>query len=245
MYLPPAFRETRPALLHALIRTRPLATLVSQADGLLDANHLPLQLCATERTPLGILRGHVARANPLARDAATAPPEPPVLAIFHGPQAYITPNWYPSKAADGRAVPTWNFVVVHAHGRLRYVEDAAWLEAHLSALSAAQEAAFTPSWQLTDAPADYTRRLMAAVVGIEIEITQLVGKFKLSQNQPPANQAGIIAGLQAQATASARCMADWVAWANAEGGTGASVADAGSHAAAADFPPLPLPETGL
>lgn len=196
MYCPKHFDEPRSEILHALMRARPLATLVTHAADGLDANHIPLHL-ADDPLPLGTLRGHVARANPLWR-AAGAGAE--VLAIFHGPEGYITPAWYPSKAETGKAVPTWNFAVVHAHGRLRAVDDAAWLRAHLDALTARQEAAFAAPWHVADAPADYTDKLIGAVVGIEIEITRLSGKWKTSQNQPPRNRDGVVAGLRARGT---------------------------------------------
>lgn len=188
MYCPAHFNQPDIAALHALMRARPLATLVTHGPDGLDANHVPL-LLASDPAPLGALRGHVARANPLWREKA-------VLAIFHGADAYVTPAWYPSKAEHGRAVPTWNYAVVHAHGRLTAIDDAHWLRAHLEALTAQQEAAFVAPWAVSDAPHAFIDQLIGAVVGIEIAITRLEGKWKASQNQPPRNRAGVAAGLR-------------------------------------------------
>jgi transcriptional regulator len=203
MYIPSHFEESRLDVLHALIRERPLATLVSMSPAGLDANHMPL-LLSPEPAPLGTLRGHVARANPLCRDLV---PDAEVLAIFHGPQAYITPTWYPSKAETGKVVPTWNYAVVHAHGKLRCVDDAIWLRAHLERLTAHNEAAHAEPWQVADAPSDFIHQLIGAVVGVEIVVTRLAGKWKVSQNQPDANQAGVISGLRAEGGAEALTMA--------------------------------------
>jgi transcriptional regulator len=213
MYIPKHFEQPRTEVLHQLMRARPLATLITQtADGF-DANHIPLHLSCESADSPGILRGHVARANPLWKEAGQ---NHQVLAIFHGPDAYVTPSWYPSKAETGKAVPTWNYAVVHAHGALRIIDDANWLRAHLDALTASQESGFAHPWQVSDAPEDYISNMIKAVVGIEITITRLSGKWKLSQNQPAQNQAGVIAGLRAQDSESdegkARAleMAKWV-----------------------------------
>ncbi|GAB4436905.1 MAG: FMN-binding negative transcriptional regulator [Rhodocyclaceae bacterium] len=203
MYIPTHFAEPRVDVLHRLIRARPLATLVTLSSGGLDANHIPLHL--SERPgPLGTLRGHVARANPVWNDIA---PDVEALAIFHGPDTYVSPSWYPTKAETGRVVPTWNYVVVHACGRLRVVDDAAWLRAHLGALTAHNEAAFTEPWHIEDAPSDFTDKLIGAIVGIEIVITRLSGKWKASQNQTAGNRAGVVRGLRACAAAHALEMA--------------------------------------
>ncbi len=200
MYIPTHFDEPRVEVLHGLIRARPLATLVTLSSGGLNANHIPLHL-SQDPAPFGTLRGHVARANPLWRDFAR---DVEVLAIFHGPDAYITPSWYPTKAETGKAVPTWNYAVAHAYGALRVVEDAAWLRAHLETLTVHNEASFPEPWRVADAPRDYTDKLIAAVVGIEIVITRLSGKWKVSQNQPPQNQAGVVAGLNERESREAR-----------------------------------------
>jgi len=207
MYIPAHFAEPKIEVMHDLIRAHPLSTLVTLSSGGLDANHLPLHL-SDKPAPLGTLRGHVARANPLWRDFAQ---EVEVLAIFQGPASYITPSWYPTKAETGKVVPTWNYAAVHAHGKLRVLDDAAWLRAHLAALTAHNEMPFPEPWQPSDAPPDYIEKLMAAIVGIEIVITRLSGKWKTSQNQPPQNQAGVVRGLEASAHPSAAPMAALVA----------------------------------
>ena len=195
MYLPAPFSETRTEVLHALMRARPLAALVTLAADGFDANHIPLHLSPQDGR-LGTLRGHVARADPLWRECTSGVA---ALAIFHGPDAYITPAWYPTKAQTGKAVPTWNYAVVHAHGALRVVDDRVWLRAHLAALTAQHEAASAQPWQIEDAPPDYIEKMLGAVVGIEITITRLTGKWKTSQNQVPENQAGVAHGLRERA----------------------------------------------
>ena len=199
MYIPKHFDEPRVDVLRELIRARPLATLVTLSPGGLNANHIPLHLLE-EPAPLGTLQGHVARSNPIWSDCAK---DVEVLAIFHGPDAYITPSWYPTKAETGKAVPTWNYAVAHAYGALRVIDDASWVRAHLETLTATHEAAFPEPWHLSDAPHDFTEKLIEAVVGIEIVITRLSGKWKVSQNQPPQNQAGVIHGLRANGNAEA------------------------------------------
>lgn len=191
MYIPKHFDEPRTEVLHALMRSRPLATLVTLSSAGLNANHIPLHL-SNEPAPLGTLRGHVARANPLWSDLAQGVE---ALAIFHGPDAYVTPSWYPTKAETGKAVPTWNYAVAHAYGTLRVFDDASWLRAHLESLTARHEAAFDEPWRLSDAPRDYIEKMIWAVVGIEIVISRLLGKWKVSQNQTPQNRAGVVRGL--------------------------------------------------
>jgi transcriptional regulator len=214
MYLPRHFEENRTEVLHQLIVTHPLGALVSlSADGL-NANHIPFQLVA-EPTPLGTLRGHVARANPLWRDFD---PRVEALVIFQGPGAYVSPSWYPSKAQDGRVVPTWNYVAVPAYGRLRVVEEPEWLRAQLEALTEQHEAKRAEPWRVADAPAEFRERLLGAIVGIEIEITRLLGKRKLSQNRPAADRQGVIAGLGAEADAAAAALAAAMANEPAPGG---------------------------
>lgn len=203
MYIPKHFDEPRIEVLHELIRARPLSTLVTLSSGGLNANHIPFLLSA-QAGPFGTLHGHVARANPVWQDFQK---EVEVLAIFHGPEAYITPSWYATKAETGKVVPTWNYAVAHAYGTLRIIDDASWLPAHLAALTAHNEAAFSAPWQLADAPHDYTEKLMNAIVGIEIVITRLSGKWKVSQNQPAQNQATVIDGLRGQGSDESQQMA--------------------------------------
>jgi len=206
MYLPAHFEEGRSEVLHALMREHPFATLVAHGNNGLTANHLPLHL-APEIAPLGALQGHVARANPLWQE----PADTEVLVIFHGPQTYVTPSWYPTKHEHGKAVPTWNYAVVHVRGRLRAIDDTGWLRRQLETLVASHEAGFAEPWQIADAPPDYIDKMLAAIVGIEITITELKGKWKISQNQPQANRAGVIGGLRQQGTADALQMAELVA----------------------------------
>lgn len=203
MYLPGHFSESRLDVLHALMRERPLATLVTMSAAGLDANHIPLHL-SPEPAPFGTLRGHVARANPVWRELA---PDAEALAIFHGPQAYITPSWYPAKVEHGKVVPTWNYAVVHAHGAIRIVDDAPWLRAHLEALTAANEADRADPWQVADAPREFTDRLIGGIVGIEIVVARIEGKWKVSQNQTEANRAGVVAGLRGDGDAASMAMA--------------------------------------
>ena len=206
MYLPALFEEARSEVLHALMRDHSFATIVTQgADGL-AANHLPLHL-NTEGSPLGVLQGHVARANPLWRSAANAD----ALVIFQGPQVYVSPSWYPTKREHGKAVPTWNYVIVHARGRMRVIDDPAWLRPKLETLVDQHEAGLADRWQISDAPADYIDKMITAIVGIEIEIVDLKGKWKTSQNQPEINRAGVVSGLRLQDTTDAQQMADLVA----------------------------------
>lgn len=191
MYTPRHFEEPRIEVMHELMHARPLATLVTLASGGLNANHIPLHLIDAP-APFGTLRGHVARANPLWRDFAA---HVEVLAIFHGPDSYITPSWYATKQEAGKVVPTWNYAVVHAYGTLRVIDDAAWVRAQLEALTAHNEAKFDHPWSVSDAPREYTDKLIEAIVGIEIVVTSLTGKWKVSQNQPAQNRAGVITGL--------------------------------------------------
>jgi len=190
MYLPAHFEQTDPAALQALMREHPLATLVSGAPDGLTADHVPLEYDARVGEH-GALHGHVARANPLWRHAAGSP----VLAIFSGPQAYVSPSWYPSKAATHKVVPTWNYTVVHAHGVLEAVDDAPWLRALVGRLTSHHEAAQTAPWAVDDAPADFIQQMLRAIVGIRIPITRLVGKCKLSQNRDAADRLGVARGL--------------------------------------------------
>lgn len=213
MYTPAHFEETRIEVMHELIRASPLATLVTLSSGGLAANHIPLYL-AEAPAPLGALQGHVARANPLWQDLA-AGVEP--LAIFQGPQAYISPSWYATKQEFGRVVPTWNYIVVHAYGKLRVIDDPAWLRAQLDSLTNHAEAGFAAPWRVADAPAEFTEKLMRAIVGIELVISRLEGKWKVSQNQPAENQASAADALRAQENEAAQMAAHITARAKPKG----------------------------
>ncbi|MGE5465607.1 MAG: FMN-binding negative transcriptional regulator [Methanocella sp.] len=206
MYLPSHFEVTDTGALHALIREHPLGALVMRGAHGLDANHLPFEVDA-EPAPYGRLLAHVARANPLWREAAS---DSEALVIFQGPSGYITPSWYPAKLATGKVVPTYNYAVVHAYGRMRAVDDREWLRAFVSRLTDRHEAPRTDPWHVSDAPESYIDQMLGAIVGIEVTITRLVGKFKMSQNRTPADQAGVIDGLKASADANYLVMAQLV-----------------------------------
>ena len=206
MYQVGAFREERIDVMHGLMRSHRLATLVTVHDGVPEANHLPL-LIDPEPSPNGTLYGHVARANPLWRQADGQE----VLVIFQGPQAYVTPSWYPSKRETGQVVPTWNYAVVHAHGTLVVHDDREWLRALVTRLTDQQEAGLPQPWRVADAPADYLERMLGAIVGIEIPLARLSGKWKVSQNRTAADRAGVAEGLGSQGDAEAQAMADLVA----------------------------------
>lgn len=199
MYQPAAFRETRVECIDELLLAYPLAAL-TVADGPgFAVDHVPL-LRSGE-----VLRGHVARANPLAqRDGAA------VVAVFQGPQAYVSPNWYPSKHETGREVPTWNYAVIHVHGRLHTTNDPHRLRALLVELTDRHEAGEPQPWSIDDAPADHTERLLGAITGIEIAIERVEAKFKLSQNHPPANRLGVVEGLRRRGRAGDAELAVWM-----------------------------------
>lgn len=205
MYLPQAFAQHDPQALAALMRDHPLATLVVHTVDGLSADPLPLLYDPqpTAAAPQGTLRGHLARANPLWRVADGQD----VLAVFHGPQAYVSPSWYPSKADTHKVVPTWNYAVVQAHGRLRAVDDAGWLQALVVRLTATHESGRAVPWAVSDAPPDYVAQMLRAIVGVEIAVGSLVGKWKLSQNRSAADRLGVADGLAADpATAAIAAM---------------------------------------
>lgn len=191
MYLPKHFEETRVEVLHQLIHAHPLGALVTLTPGGLDANHIPFEV-DPEPLPFGTLRGHVARANPVWREFSR---ETDALVIFQGPGTYISPAWYPTKQETGRVVPTWNYAVVHVHGPLRVIDDKAWLRDFVTKLTNRHEAARREPWHVTDAPADYIDRQLGAIIGLEIPIARLVGKWKMSQNRPAQDRAGVVDGL--------------------------------------------------
>jgi transcriptional regulator len=206
MYNPPHFQEERTVVLQQLMREHALATVITMgAEGLI-ANHFPLILEA-ETGALGTLRGHVSRMNPQWRDSL---PHVSALAIFQGPSAYITPSWYPSREETGKVVPTYNYVVVHAHGPLRTYEDPQLLLRNVRALTELHEAGFAERWGVDDAPSDFIREQLKGIVGIEIPIARLEGKWKVSQNRVAADRQGVIDGLRAAGDAKSLTMADQV-----------------------------------
>jgi transcriptional regulator len=195
MYAPPHFEETRLDALHALITAHPLGTLVTHGAAGLEADHIPFEIAVpTAAAPFGTLRAHVARANPLWRQAGAE-----VLVVFQGPSAYVSPSLYAEKPASGKVVPTYNYAVVHAHGVLRAVEDPAWILALLGRLTAHHESARAAPWSVQDAPPAFIDTLLKAIVGIEIPLGRLQGKWKLSQNRPPEDQAAVAADCAALA----------------------------------------------
>ena len=196
MYQPAHFREDRIGILRQLVQQHPLATLVTLGpDGLL-ANHIPL-LWDPDPAPYGTLRGHVARANSQWRESRS---DVSALAIFLGPSAYISPSWYAAKQEHGRVVPTYNYAVVHAEGPLVTFEDPERLGAVVSALTDAQESGFAQPWSASDAPPNFIEGMLRAIVGIEIPIARLEGKWKVSQNRDAADRAKVSAGLREMAT---------------------------------------------
>ncbi|MBS1800632.1 MAG: FMN-binding negative transcriptional regulator [Acidobacteria bacterium] len=202
MYVPKFNEETRIPVLDGLMRLHPLASLVTMGSSRLFATHLPMVLHRDDETH-AILRGHISRANRQWRDYD---PGISALAIFAGPQHYITPNWYPEKAVSGKVVPTWNYAVVHAYGKLKIVEDAAWLLTHLNSLTDTHEAASAIPWKVTDAPADYVESIAKGIVGIELSIERLEGKWKVSQNQNEQTRASVAEGLAKLDTESSLAM---------------------------------------
>lgn len=195
MYQPRQFVVDDIAALHETMRAYPLGSLITLQDGELVADEIPFLLDPTPSAehPNGVLKAHVAQANPLwqKHDASKQ-----VLVIFKGPQAYVSPSWYATKAEHGKVVPTWNYIVVQASGHLVQKDgDPAWLRAQLDALTHSQEGKRPAPWQVSDAPEDYIAQTMKAIVGIEISIRSLTGKWKVSQNQPAANREGVVRGL--------------------------------------------------
>jgi len=192
MYVPKKHAETDLAVLHALIRSHPLATWATHSEGEIIVNHLPLLLDAT-RGSFGTLMGHIARANPVWQCASRTVPS---ALVFHGPESYISPSWYPSKQANGAAVPTWNYAVVHAHGMPVIIQDPAWLLDHVSRLTNLHEAGQALPWKVSDAPGEFIAQMIKRIVGIEIPILRIVGKWKINQNRSTEDRLGVVAGLR-------------------------------------------------
>lgn len=179
MYIPAHFDENRPAVLHDLITSNPLGMLITHGRSGLDANHIPFELADGEG-PHGMLRAHVARNNPVWQDVADGDE---VLVVFRAADAYISPTWYPSKREAHKQVPTWNYMVAHAHGRIAIREDERFVRGLVARLTRIHETGQPQPWKMTDAPADFIDTMLKAIVGIEITITRIEGKFKLSQNK--------------------------------------------------------------
>jgi transcriptional regulator len=198
MYMPRRFEETRLEVLHALIAAHPLGALVRHGHGGLDADHIPFEIAApTEDAPFGILRAHVARNNPLWREAGAQ-----VMALFQSPTAYVPPEFYEEKTLSGKVVPTWNYAVVHAHGTLAVVDDPQWLLSLVGRLTERHEAGRPQPWKVADAPRQYIDAMLTAIVGIE-------RKWKISQDDGTANASRVAAGLAAEGQALGELMQAW------------------------------------
>lgn len=206
MYIPKFNEETRLDVMHALIETQPLATLVTMSNSGLIATHLPMVLARSEG-PHGTLRGHLSRANSQWRNLN---PSIEALAIFSGAHHYISPSWYPEKAEDGKVVPTWNYAVVHAYGPLKIIEDPAWLLSHLNTLVTQHESSFPTPWKTSDAPSDYIASQIKGIVGLELPITRIEGKWKVSQNKSERTLHAVEQGLEDLNTPEALAMRDLI-----------------------------------
>ena len=194
MYQPPHFREDRIEVQHGLIRAHPLGLLITAGPGGLQANSIPVLIYsgASER---GTLRAHMARGNPQWRELAAVEE---CLVVFQGPQEYITPSWYPTKHEHGKVVPTWNYVTVHAWGRPQVIEDTAWLRRQIEDLTNLKEGARPAPWKVDDAPEQYLASQIKGIVGVEIPIARIEGKWKVSQNRPAVDRAGVVVGLRSE-----------------------------------------------
>lgn len=194
MYIPPHFHESNPDVLHDLLLQNPLGILFTNGTKGLDANHIPFELDA-QSGPQGTLRGHVARANPVWEDVHNGDE---VLVVFRGDHAYISPNWFPSKHEFHKQVPTWNYMVAHAHGRITIRDDERYVRGVVARLARRHEESQPTPWKMTDSPEDFIAMMLKAIVGIEIEITRLEGKLKLSQNREARDIQGAASALQEQ-----------------------------------------------
>lgn len=206
-YNPPKTKVSDETVLCDFIQEHPFATLISTGNDGVAVSHLPLHLTPAEGESPARLTGHMARANGHTQaltDGLDA------LAIFHGPQAYVTPQWYPSKLVHAKVVPTWNYAVVHVHGTVKTIRDPAWLHAHLTQLTEEHENKFAHQWEVTDAPERFVDKMMEFIVGLELTVTHMEGKWKLSQNQGEADRNGVVAGLKARPDADSQAMHDFM-----------------------------------
>jgi transcriptional regulator len=206
MYQPPHHREDRLEVQHALIRAHPLGTLVTFGAGGLSANLIPFVL-DSDISEKGTLKGHLARAN---RQWIDFDPSVEALVIFQGVECYITPSWYAAKQEHGKVVPTWNYATVQARGTMRVIEDRDWLASQIAALTAANEAGRAEKWAITDAPEAFIASQIKGIVGLEISISRVEGKWKVSQNRPEADRIGVIEGLRESGDEDAETMAELV-----------------------------------
>ncbi len=197
MYTQSVFREERLDILHALITRHPLGTLVTHGAAGLVADHIPFEIApASDDAPFGVLRAHVARANPLWQTAGA------VMVVFQGASAYVTPSLYEDKPITGKVVPTWNYAVAHAHGTLRAIEDPAWILAQLERMTERHESTLALPWLVSDAPPEFIDKLLGAIVGIEIAVQRIDGKWKMSQNRSHNDQATIAAAIGGSSSAA-------------------------------------------
>jgi transcriptional regulator len=206
MYQPPHFREDRLEVQHALIRAHPLGLLVTLGSTGLVANPIPFWLDQAA-SPTGTLKAHLSRANSQWRDYD---PAQEALVVFQGPEAYITPSWYAAKQETGKVVPTWNYAIVQAYGPMRVIDDPAWLREQIGHMTEARESTRPEPWAVGDAPESFVAAQLKGIVGVEIEISRIEGKWKVSQNRPEADRRGVVAGLAEAGNESARRMADLV-----------------------------------
>jgi transcriptional regulator len=207
MYTPKNFAVEDVGEVHALMRAHPFAILLTHGPDGLMATHLPTLLKVDAATPLGRIECHLARPNPQWRSYT---PDAHALMIFQGPDAYIRPGWYPSKAEHSKVVPTWNYAVAHAYGRLEVVQDQAWLLAHVSELTQQQEAPFAAPWSTADAPEAFLAAMARGIVGLTFTIVRLEGKAKMSQNREPRDRAGVVRGLAERGLGEDRATAELV-----------------------------------
>ena len=207
MYVPNHFKEDDVKQLQQYIRDYSFGLLVIADEEGIEANYMPFCLSVEEDDSFGTLQCHLARSNKVWQRIENSRF---VLAVFKGPDAYVSPSWYPSKAETGRVVPTWNYLAVHVAGSAQVIQDAVWLKQHLCQLTYQHEAGRAEPWAVEDAPDDYTEGLMRAIVGIEIKIETLTGKLKASQNQPERNQAGVKAGLKNEGAPNTNAMAEFI-----------------------------------
>jgi transcriptional regulator len=204
MYVPKVFEQPSVAVMQQFIGNYPFATLVAVTNAGIEANHLPF-LWRDDGSEYGVLVGHLARTNPVWQAFKS---EQNVLIIFQGVDAYISPSWYPAKQEHGKVVPTWNYTAVHASGKMRVIEDVKWLLELLNDLTTIHESQFKKPWAVADAPADFIEKLSGAIVGIEIPVSQLIGKWKLNQNQSEQNRKGVVGALETSSQPKERALAE-------------------------------------
>ena len=191
MYQPGYFKQIDTQEMLSFINDHPLASIVTLSSTGLVGNHIPMLV--VKRKDKYFLQGHVARVNSIHKDCDNTTM---ALAMFHGPNGYISPNWYPSKKKDPKTVPTWNYVAVHVSGNIQFYDDSKWLKKHLTLLSDTHEKKVKQTWHISDAPNDYIAKMIKAIVGVEIEVSEISGNTKMSQNHPEENRAGVVSGLR-------------------------------------------------